>query len=55
MRMHVKPAHHNAGRASPKTIMDIIAVKLKLKDVVATAAVSEDVTCIARVKEVVSL
>jgi hypothetical protein len=45
--------YHISGSVSPKTSIDRIAVELKLKDVVATVAVNDEVMCMARVKEVV--
>ena len=45
--------HHRGGKVSPKTSIDIMAVKVKLNDVVATVAVNDEVRCMARVNEVV--
>jgi hypothetical protein len=52
-QQHQQQPYHISGSVSPKTSIDRIAVELKLKDVVATVAVNDEVRCMARVKEVV--
>ena len=46
-------ADQRGGRVSPNTSIDRMAVNVKLKDVVATVAINEELRCMARAKDVV--